>query len=155
MQGKGKTVNESSPLMCVAGEHAYEIETEIELHGNVTAGMLLYYNNQFFQGTGFDEKTRYRYRMGGKSGRGPSGGSHLWLRLRNDNHIVTGEYSTDGKTWYREEWGMDISGYHHNTLYEFQSVLPALFVAGDGYATFKNFKYKSLQVPHVAQLVRL
>lgn len=144
MQGKGTTVNESSPLMCVAGEHAYEIETEIELHGDVSAGMLLYYNSQFFQGIGFDENRRYRYRMGGKSGRGASGGNHLWLRLRNDNHIVTGEYSTDGKTWHRETWGMDISGYHHNTLYEFQSVLPALFVAGDGYATFRNFKYRSL-----------
>lgn len=85
-----------------------------------------------------------RYRKGGESGRGQSA-ERMWLRLRNDHHIVTGEYSFDGVEWHRETWGMMINGYDHNTLYEFQSVLPGLFVAGDGYATFKNFKYRSLE----------
>ena len=144
LQGKGTRAADSSPMMFVAGEHAYEIEAEIELHGDVTAGLLLVYNSDFFQGTGFNKERRMRYRKGGESGRGKSA-EKMWLRLRNDNHIVTGEYSFDGVNWERETWGMMINGYDHNTLYEFQSVLPGVFCAGEGYATFKNFKYRSLE----------
>lgn len=144
MKGKGTTAADSSPMMFVAGEHAYEFEAEIELHGDVSAGLLLVYNSDFFMGSGFDKNRRMRFRKGSATGNAPSGGNHLWLRVRNDNHVVTGAYSTDGVNWTRETWGMMINGYDHNTLYEFQSVLPALFVAGDGYATFRNFAYRSL-----------
>ena len=41
-------------------------------------------------------------------------------------------------------WGMDCSGYNHNTLYEFQSVLPGLFASGNGFAVFRHFKYLNL-----------
>ena len=144
MQGKGTTPANSSPIMFVAGEEAYEFEAEIELHGNVTAGLLLYYSSDFFMGTGFDANRRYRYRKGSGSRGGVNNNTHLWLRLRNNQQVVTGEYSTDGKHWQRETWGMNCSGYNHNTLYEFQSVLPGLFVSGDGYATFSNFSYHIL-----------
>lgn len=145
LQGKGATAAESSPIMFVAGEHAYEIEAEIELHGAATAGLVLYYNSSFFMGTGFDGERRFRYRKGGSSRSGLCSSKRLWQRLRNDNHIVTGYYSTDGVEWKRETWGMNISGYDHNTLYEFQSVLPGLFVCGAGSATFRHFKYRSLK----------
>lgn len=144
MKAKGTQPGNSSPIMFVAGEHSYEIEAEIELHGDVTAGLVLYYNSDFYMGTGFDKDRRYRWRKGEARKGGNHKGNHLWLRLRNDNQVVTGEYSYDGKEWHRETWGMMIGGYDHNTLYEFQSVLPGLFVAGEGEATFKNFKYNSL-----------
>src|SRR5688500_2658402 len=34
-------------------------------------------------------------------------------------HIVTGFYSYDGMNWKQEPWSRDISGYHHNALYDF------------------------------------
>lgn len=146
VQAKGDSPGTSSPLMFVAGEHAYEITAEIELHGpSVTAGLLLYYNSDFYMGTGFNEQRRLRFRKAKTSGSGKHETTHLWLRLRNDNHIVTGEYSTDGIHWQRETWGMDCSGYNHNTLYEFQSVLPGIFTCGEGYAVFKNFSYDILK----------
>lgn len=145
MKGKGDGPGNSSPLLFVAGDHSYEIEAEIELSGDkVMAGLVLFYNAGFHMGTGFDSTHRYRFRKDTSSRTGASMGNHLWLRLRNDKHIVTGEYSFDGEHWERESWGMDISGYHHNTLYEFQSVLPGIFVAGKGSATISNFKYRRL-----------
>lgn len=138
------TPADSSPIMFVAGTEAYEFEAEIELHGNVTAGLVLYYNSDFFMGTGFDASRRYRYRKGAGSRAGMNNTSRLWLRLRNNHQVVTGEYSLDGQHWQRETWGMNCSGYNHNTLYEFQSVLPGLFVCGEGYATFSHFAYRKL-----------
>jgi beta-xylosidase len=133
-------------MMFVAGCHRYQIEAEIELQGDVTAGLVMYYNSQFYQGTGFDKERRYRYRKGGqtRAGMNTTHTTHMWLRLVNRDNIITGWYSLDGKEWKRETWGMDCSGYNHNTLYEFQSVLPGIFASGNGYAVFKNFKYREL-----------
>lgn len=147
LKAKGLDPGSSSPMMFVAGEHKYKIETEIKLEGEASAGIVLYYNSQFFMGTGFDLNRRFRYRKGDRRNTGiiPSGTDHMWLRLQNDENIVTGAYSYDGKHWENETWGMDISGYNHNTLYEFQSVLPGVFVYGKGQAKFINLKYTSLK----------
>ena len=146
LQAQGTSPGTSAPLMFVAGCHRYQIEAEIELHGDVTAGLVMYYNSLFYQGTGFDRDRRYRYRKGGQSrgGMNSTHTTHMWLRLVNRDNIITGWYSLDGREWKRETWGMDCSGYNHNTLYEFQSVLPGVFASGQGYATFKNFKYTEL-----------
>ena len=146
LKAQGNSPGTSAPLMFVAGIHRYQIEAEIELQGDVTAGLVMYYNSQFYQGTGFDCEKRYRYRKGGQTrgGMNSTHTNHMWLRLVNRDNIITGWYSLDGKDWKRETWGMDCSGYNHNTLYEFQSVLPGVFASGSGYATFKNFKFTRL-----------
>ncbi len=144
LQGRGSRAADSYPILFVAGDHSYEIEAEIELHGNVSAGLILFYNKDFFVGTGFDKEGRYRYRKAERGSTRREAASKMWLRLRNDKHIVTGEYSFDGITWQHETWCMMIDGYHHNVFHQFLSVLPGLFCAGDGYATFKNFKYQTL-----------
>lgn len=141
LKGKGTNVGSSSPLMFVAGAHNYEIEAEITLHGDVKAGLTLYYNYTFNVGTGFDRQSRYRIRRNDLSRRGQTGTDHLWLRLSNDSSIVTAAYSTDGEHWTREQWGQMVNGFDHNTLYDFQSVLPGIFCIGDGSADFR-VKYR-------------
>lgn len=149
IQAKGATPGESTPMLFVAGTQAYEIECEIQLHDQeAAAGIVLYYDSVFYMGTGIATKKRLRYRKGIEKGGKPHpegvDRTHVWLRLRNDHNIITGEYSYDGATWARETWAMDIAGYNHNTLYQFQSVLPGLFCCGKGSATFRNFKYTIL-----------
>ncbi len=142
LQAQGNSLSSSSPMMFIAGAHSYEIEAEIQLYGDVKAGLCLYYNADYNVGTGFDGTRRYRYRRNSSNGVGQSGGSRLWLRLRNDRHVVTAFWSRDGKQWQRETWGQEISGFNHNTLYDFQSILPGVFCEGEGYATFSNFSYR-------------
>lgn len=146
MNGKGCGPYDSSPLMFVGGNHAYEIEAEIEIEGDVTAGLILCYNNTFLAGTGFDKNARYSYRPNNDISKR---GTHkkvkkMWLRLRNNKHVVSGAYSLDGVTWRKDNWGMEVSGYNHNTLYDYQSLLPGIFVSGEGKAVFKKVKYKAL-----------
>lgn len=158
LTAQGSTPGNSSPLMFVAGEHRYEVEVEIELNDpQATAGLVLYYDSAFYQGIGTSADRRLRYRKGEVR----TGGMHpadqkqkIWLRLRNDNHVVTGQYSYDGINWLRETWGMDCSGYNHNTLYQFQSVLPGVYCAGRGSATFRNLKYRNLDQQDVLDAMR-
>ena len=142
LQAKGTSLGTSAPLMFVAGAHQYEIEAEIDLEGDVKAGLVLYYDSIYNVGIGFDHNGRYRYRRNEIARRGPSRGKHLWLRLRNDNHVVTGFWSEDGKTWNKEDWGLEVSGFCHHTLHDFQSLLPGVFAQGEGKAIFKNFRYR-------------
>lgn len=144
LQAKGDDVASSAPLMFVAGSHSYEIEAEITLQGDVRAGLVLYYNGKFNVGTGFDSKQRYRIRRNEAGRRGKTDTNRLWLRLRNDNHVVTAYWSENGKDWHQEQWGLEVSGFNHNTLYEFQSILPGIYAQGNGSAVFRNFKYRML-----------
>lgn len=145
LQAQGTCPGDSAPIMFVAGEHAYEFEVEIERDSLAVAGLVLYYDNLFYTGTGVNNRGTMRYRKdrGSVRSRIPDA-RHIWLRLRNDNQVITAAYSLDGENWVREEWGHEISGYNHNTCYYFQSVLPGLMAAGEGEVKFSNFKYRTL-----------
>lgn len=145
IQGKGKNAQESAPLLFIGGLHGYEIEVEIELEPKAIAGFVLWYNEQYMVGMGVDTKNRYSYRRSGPN----RSGSHvetnrIWLRIRNDNHVVSGTYSFDGDSWKRDTWGMEVGGYNNNTLGDFMSLLPGIFVSGEGKATFKNLRFREL-----------
>lgn len=146
----GNSVAESAPLLFVAGEHSYEFTAKITLEGDATAGLTLLYNAGYHVGIGFDGIKRYRWRMGRIKNRINDSRRTLWLRLRNDHHVITGYYSDDGQHWTKENWGMEVSGYNQNTLHDFQSLLPGLFVYGNGgKAFFADFKYTPLQAEDI------
>jgi beta-xylosidase len=139
LRAQGKTPHESGPLLFVPGVHNYEISVKIDKDSGAAAGLVLFYNADFYVGTTFDSRARYRWRKGSTKWSAPhTGGNQLWLKLRLENHIVTGYFSYDGKAWKKEPWGMDVSGYHHNTLYDFLSVLPGLVAYGKGQVRFSD-----------------
>ncbi len=144
LEGRGNSLGSSAPLLCIAGSHRYEIEAEITVYGNAKAGLCLFYDDRSNVGIGFDRTNRYRYRRNASSGTGKSDDTHLWLRLRNVDHVVTASWSHDGKTWNHESWGQEVSGFNHNTLGQFQSLLPGIFCEGQGFAKFQHFKYTEL-----------
>jgi beta-xylosidase len=146
LKAKGTTPADSSPLWFVTGDHAYEFEVEIGRDPGTTAGVLLFYNQRLYVGLGYSARNFIMHSYGTeRPGPKPSNVEDtLWFRLRNDRHIVTIAYSVDGKTWERFDRGMEVSGYHHNVGYDFLSLRPALYAAGEGEVRFRNFKYRAL-----------
>lgn len=146
LQAVGSSPADSAPLMFVAGDHAYEFEAEIERTPDAVAALVIYYDNRFYVGNGIDKRGTLRIRRdrGGVRTKLPDV-EHIWLRVRNDNQVITGYYSLDGENWVKEEWGMEISGFNHNTFHDFQSMLPGLMAAGKGEVKFSNFKYRVLE----------
>jgi beta-xylosidase/lysophospholipase L1-like esterase len=146
LKAKGKAPSDSSPLWFVTGDHAYEIEVEIDADPEATAGLLLFYNRRLYVGLGFSAKNFIMHSYGiERPGAKPEEvANRLHLRLRNDRHIMTIDYSVDGRTWTRYDRGMEVSGYHHNVGYDFLSLRPALYAAGTGEVRFRNFKYRAL-----------
>lgn len=143
--GKGSSPGESSPLAMVVGDHSYEFEADIELLGDgVEAGLLLFFNDRLFCGMGIDGERMLSY-SGGRSThwREPAPATRrLQLRLRNDEHIVTGWYREPGRGWIRHAIRYETSGYHANTIADLLSLRPALYAAGTGSARFRDFAYR-------------
>lgn len=146
LKARGNTPHESAPMLFVPGVHNYEISAKITIDSTAVGGLVLFYNEDYYVGTGFDTEKRIRWRKGGVKGTWKHKGERqMWLKIRTVEHIVTGYYSYDGKNWTKEIWGMDISGYHHNTLYGFISILPGLFAYGEGEVKFSDFEFNIIE----------
>ncbi|WP_306294745.1 hypothetical protein [Sphingobium lactosutens] len=143
---KGTGPRDSSPLSQMVGDQAYKISVRMELMGDVTGGLLLFYKDRLFFGMGHDG-TRMRTYRGGKEGhwQEPTPATqNIFLKIVNDHHIVTFFYSEDGRDWTRHGSRIETSGCHTNVLDDLASLRPALFAAGEGSVRFEDFRYKAL-----------
>ncbi len=147
LKAKGKSPADCSPLSFVTGDHAYEIEVEIDADPGSTAGLLLFYSSRLYAGLGYSATNffMHSYGLDRPQAKPPGLGQALHIRIRNDRHIVTMHYSADGRTWQRFDRGMELSGYHHNVAYEFLSLRPAIYAAGTGEVRFRHVKYRALE----------
>ena len=100
----------------------------------VEAGLLLFFNNRLFCGMGIDGERMLSYSGGIRTHwREPAPATdRITLRIRNDEHIVTGWYRVPGGEWTRHAIRYETSGYHANTVGDLLSLRPALYAAGDG-----------------------
>jgi beta-xylosidase len=145
VRGKGTSPSDCSPITCLAGDHAYRFEADVEVDPGAEAGLLLFYNRRLYAGLGIDEKGLVMHRYGLQRRHGGGRTARLRLRLTNDRNILTIHTSDDsGRTWRKFDVQMEVSGYHHNVAYDFLSLRPALYAAGKGEARFSNFTYTAL-----------
>ena len=144
IKGKGTSPKDCSPLAFICGDLAYQIEIELELAGNASAGLLLYYSEDAYAGLGFSKKQIILHRYGTERYYGNDVVSRVFIRLTNIDLICTMYYSYDGIRWKKMDTQIDVSGYHHNVHQNFLSLRPALYAAGDGKVIFKDFSYRSL-----------
>ncbi len=146
LTAKGTGPADASPLSFVTGDHAYEISVEIDRDAGTSAGLLLFYSSRLYAGLGFSDTNTimHSYGLDRLQGRLDGVDRHLFIRLRNDRHIVTIQYSVDGQVWKKYDRVMEVSGYHHNVAYEFLSLRPAFYAAGKGEVRFRNFTYRAI-----------
>ena len=145
LTGKGTAPSDSAPLLFITGDQAYEFECEIAIDAGTSAGLLLFYDDKLYCGLGFDEAELIMHRYGVETARTPRNpGRSLFMRGRNNRHIVSFFTSENGTVWDRFERGMEVSGYHHNVRGGFMMLKPGLYVSGQGEARIKNFKYRAI-----------
>lgn len=154
LRAKGTTPSDCSPLCCIAGDQAYRLTVDVEIDARAEGGLLLYYNRRLYAGLGINQNGLMMHRYGLQRPRGaipgqrdPGGAAvrKLAIRLTNDRNILTIHTSEDGrKSWRKFDVQMEVSGYHHNVAYDFLSLRPALYAAGEGEVRFRNFTYEAL-----------
>lgn len=156
LKAKGTSPGDSSPLSCITGDHSYQVEVDVEIDHGTEAGLLLFYNRRLYAGLGIGPDGLMMHRYGLQRLRGAIPGQResaaarqrvdrLHIRLTNIRNILTLYTSTDaGQSWQKFDVQMEVSGYHHNVAYDFLSLRPALYAAGDGEARFASFVYRGL-----------
>lgn len=146
IKGKGNGVGNSSPLTCVPVSHSYTAEVEMDIEGNATGGLVLFYNNTYYSGILSDGKDILANLRGWQfSTEKNAVKQHVHLRLKNINNIVDMFYSLDGINWNKIENSFEASSYNHNVLSGFLSLRIGLCSIGKGTVTFKNFKYTTIE----------
>jgi len=146
VRGKGTTPRDSSPLTAIATDRAYEFQVRMQIDPGAVGGALLFYSDRLYAGVGSNGQDFILHRYGEERPRqlAPGPGGELWIRVRNDRHIVTIHTSRDGNTWAKYPVQMEVSGYHHNVAGKFLALKPALYAAGDGQVRFLDFQYRAL-----------
>ena len=145
LKASSSAPKDSSPLVMIVGDPAYEIECDIDIDPGTHGGLLLFYDHQLYCGLGFDGKAFVTHQYGMERGRPANTyGTKMKMRLKNDRHIVSFHTSSDGTTWTRFDRGMEVSGYHHNVRGGFLMLKPGLYASGQGEVRFSNFKYRAL-----------
>ncbi len=114
--------------------HAYEVEVDLELIGDVEGGLLLFFNSALSRDGDHRRRdaqlTRAESARTGASPRRRPGA--IELRLVNDHHIVSGWYRLPGGEWTRHAIRYETSGFHANTIGDLLSLRPAVYAAGAG-----------------------
>jgi xylan 1,4-beta-xylosidase len=145
IKGKGNNIGESSPLLCTPSDHSYTAEVEVEIEGNATAGLILFYDSKLYTGIAADKENVLAIL---RSWQFPTqkgvNKTHLFLRLDKKEQLVNMFYSIDGKEWNKIENSAEVSSFNHNVLSGFMSLRLGLSAVGEGQVTFKNFVYKPI-----------
>lgn len=145
MEPQGASPTDSKPLLCIPMNYSYEITVEVEITGDATGGLLLFYSPDTYCGLGLRKDFFITYMRGRDYVRERNTvGNHVYLRVLNEEHQVSTYYSLDGNNWTKSDRSMDTSGYNHNTFGGFFSLRTGLFSAGEGTVTFRNFTYRGL-----------
>ena len=144
--GKGQTPADCSPLTMIVGDRCYEAEITLAVRQGALAGLTLFYSERMFCGIGFGGGQMLTYNYGQEQVwmRQPVAAAKVWVRVRNEDNVVTFFYSTDGQAWVRHPWRMEVSGYHHNVFGGFLSLKLGVFCAGAGEVALSDFVYRGL-----------
>ena len=144
--GKGQTPADCSPLTMIVGDRRSEAEITLAVGQGALAGLTLFYSERMFCGIGFGGGQMRTYNYGQEQVwmRQPVAAAKVWVRVRNEDNVVTFFYSTDGQAWVRHPWRMEVSGYHHNVFGGFLSLKLGVFCAGMGEVALSDFVYRGL-----------
>lgn len=148
LAGAGTSPADSSPLAFIVPDHAYQVEVTLEVAGDAEGGLLLFYNHKAFVGVGFTRDTikTFQYAEEQPWAQVPIANRRVRVRLTNDQHIVTYEYShDDGRSWRLHPTRMEVSGLHHNVFGGFLSLKVGVYSARTGGIVLSDFRYRAIE----------
>lgn len=146
INGEGNSGANCSPMLCIPSDHSYIAQVELEMMGDATGGLVLFYNPDAYSGILADSTNILANLRGWQF---PTKENvinrHVFLRLKNIDNTVDMYFSLDGKNWTKIENSLEVSAFHHNVLSGFMSLRIGLCSIGSGKVRFKNFKYKAIK----------
>lgn len=146
LYGRGESIaSGSDPLCCLPQDQSYEVEVDVELEGDATAALVLWYDERCLTGLGLNglgvlflhhtHQSLFLRRLTRRAR----------LRLVNDHQEVEFWVLLPGEEWQKLALGLEVSGWQHNTLGGFLGLRIGLTVSGSSSARFRDFRYQRLE----------
>jgi len=140
----GTAPSNSAPLGFIVGDRGYECEVEIEIEDQSWGGLLLFYDKMLYCGLGVNATNFITHQYGIERGRPRNPfGKRLFIKLRNNENVISFFTSADGRNWQKFDRGMEVSGYNHNVRGGFMMLKPAIYSCGVGKVIYRNFKFRA------------
>lgn len=146
LRGKGRGLQDCSPLTCLPQDRSYEAEIEFDVHGAAQGGLALFYDARGHVGIGIGDGRMHTYNYGQEHSwmQQPVSGQRHRLRVTHRKHLVTFHHAAGDGPWTRHPWLKQVSALHQNVLGGFLSLRLALFAAGQGEVRLRRFTYRGL-----------
>jgi xylan 1,4-beta-xylosidase len=147
LEGFGDSPGRSQPLSIMAMHRAYEIETEVTLDGDGSAGLMLFGSPEVYIGLAIGSDGTLRrvqegFRRYGRTDEPVLDARRVTLRIVNDKQDVRFHYRLGDSDWQVLQPGMDVSSM---TTVGWHALRPALFTIGNARGIFERFDYRILE----------
>ncbi len=144
MDAKGGSFAEGSPLMASARDESYEVQVAATPGNGATAAFALMYKPDaavFVEfGGGQMRVCNRKDVLTSRDWRA----SAAHLKITNQRNRVELSASDDGDHWHSLAADIDVSGFNHNELKEYECLRPTLGASGKGSVRFTGFQYRKL-----------
>lgn len=145
LDAKGDTPADSRLLLTTATDKNYEVQVEVHVGRNNTAGLLLYYSEKAYAGVISDGKTFTIYKDADNFLKLPNRiGEKFTSKIQNQGNKIRIMVSKDSKNWIVLAENIDVSQMHHNNYGGFYALRIGLSSTGENRAGFRRFHYRNV-----------
>lgn len=145
VQAADTVIGSSNPLTLITGDHSYEMTVQVKTSGDCEAGLLLLYNQQYFNAVSLKNGVLTVYRLGRVIARKDIGTNTCHLRMKNEEQYLCFYYSTDSMYYQKLNYVIDTTSQNTHAYNGFLSLRPGVFAVGQGEAVFLNCSYCGLK----------
>ncbi len=146
LRAVGPTMASSSPMVCITGDHAYQISVHVTAARGANAGLTLYYNSHAFISIGIGNGQIWYGQRGHIADVGRFAGSHAVLKIVNYYNAVECYVGPTRGKLKKILPVLYAGGYTHQTFGSYLSLRPGLYCIGKSSAEFEHFKFE--KIPH-------
>lgn len=150
LKALGAHPGDSYPATVMPAHRSYEIEVDVEMEGDGTAGLMLFYAQSKYVGLGVDKsgavmRVQKGFDVFGKGTPLAQLKGRAKLRIVNAKQDVVVYYADAAGRWQPVPSALDVSGANTSNAGGWACLRPALFASGSGTARFHTFTYRPLE----------
>ena len=144
LHATGSSMATSSPMVCITGDHAYQISVHVDVRPGANAGLTLYYDAHAFISIGIGDGKIWYGQRAKMTDVGRFSGSQAVLKIVNYHNAVECYVGHEAGKLKKILPVLYAGGYTHQTFGNYLSLRPGLYCIGRRSAEFEHFKFTKI-----------
>jgi beta-xylosidase len=144
LHATGPSMATSSPMVCITGDHAYQISVHVHVRPGANAGLTLYYDAHAFISIGIGGGKIWYGQRAKMADVGRFAGAQAVLKIVNYHNAVECYVGHRAGKLKKILPVLYAGGYTHQTFGNYLSLRPGLYCIGRRSAEFEHFKFTKI-----------